>query len=72
MKAVANSTPLIALALTDHVALLKALFDQVFIPASVYEEVVLKGRNRPGVSFHERGSPTSVNYTLHQIREKKR
>ncbi len=50
MKAVVNSTPLIALALTGYVALLNSLFDEVLMPTSVYEEVVLKGKNRPGVS----------------------
>jgi predicted nucleic acid-binding protein len=50
MKAVVNSTPLIALALTGHIDLLNVLFDEVLIPASVYEEVVVKGENRPGVS----------------------
>jgi predicted nucleic acid-binding protein len=50
MKAVVNSTPLIALAVTGYVSLLNALFDEVFIPSSVYEEVVVKGKNRPGVT----------------------
>jgi len=50
MKAVVNSTPLIALALTGHIDLLNVLFDEVLIPTSVYEEVVVKGENRPGVS----------------------
>lgn len=49
MKAVVNSAPLIALAMTGHIALLNSLFDEVFIPPSVYEEVVLKGEDRPGV-----------------------
>jgi predicted nucleic acid-binding protein len=50
MKAVVNSTPLIALAMAGHFTLLQSLFDEVYIPASVYDEVVLKGKNRPGVS----------------------
>ncbi len=49
MKAVVNSTPLIALAIVKQIALLEHLFDELFIPTSVYEEVVLKGRDRPGV-----------------------
>lgn len=48
MKAVVNSTPLIALSVLNHLFVLKALFDEVFVPSSVYEEVVLKGRHRPG------------------------
>ncbi len=50
MKAVVDSTPLITLAVIGHFTLLKSLFDEVLIPTSVYEEVVLKGKNRPGVS----------------------
>ncbi len=50
MKAVVNRTPLIALAIVKQIALLEHLFDELFIPTSVYEEVVLKGRDRPGVA----------------------
>jgi len=45
---VVNSTPLIALSIVGHLGLLRDLFDQVFIPASVYKEVVRRGRGRPG------------------------
>ncbi len=45
---VVNSTPLISLSLVGHLALLKVLFDEIYIPASVYKEVVQKGRGRPG------------------------
>lgn len=48
MKAVVNSTPLIALSVLNHLLVLKALFDEIFVPSSVFEEVVLKGGNRPG------------------------
>jgi len=47
MKAVINSTPLIALSVLNHLFVLKALFDEIYIPSSVYEEVVLNGQNRP-------------------------
>lgn len=50
MKAIVNSTPLISLAITGHIPLLQILFEKTLIPTSVYEEVVLKGKNRPGVS----------------------
>ena len=45
---VVNSTPLIALSLIGQLELLNTLFDEILIPASVYEEVVLHGRGRPG------------------------
>ena len=45
---VVNSTPLIALSIVGHLDLLRILFDEVFIPASVYEEVVQQGHGRSG------------------------
>jgi len=48
LRAVVNSTPLIALSITGRLSLLKALFDEVIIPVSVYQEVVLHGQGRPG------------------------
>jgi predicted nucleic acid-binding protein len=48
MKAVVNATPLIALSLVGHLELLNRLFQQVYVPASVYEEVVGQRDARPG------------------------
>lgn len=48
MKAVVNSTPLITLAITGYLSVLDSLFEQVLVPVSVYEEVVLQGEGRPG------------------------
>ncbi len=48
MRVVANSTPLIALALIDQLDLLRQLFDEVVVPTSVYQEIVLHGQGRPG------------------------
>ncbi|QQE65895.1 nucleotide-binding protein [Leptolyngbya sp. BL0902] len=50
MKAVVNATPLIALSLTGHLDVLSQLFAEVYVPQSVYEEVVTQGRDRPGSS----------------------
>lgn len=47
-RVVVNSTPLIALSIIGRLPLLRALFDEVIVPASVYEEIVLQGRGRPG------------------------
>ena len=49
-KVVVNSTPLIALSLVDHLSLLKIIFDEVVVPASVYDEVVVQGKNRSGAA----------------------
>jgi predicted nucleic acid-binding protein len=48
MKAVINATPLISLSLTGHLQLLNQLFSEVYVPTSVYQEVVTQGRQRPG------------------------
>jgi predicted nucleic acid-binding protein len=48
MKAVINATPLISLSLTGHLQLLNQLFSEVYVPTSVYQEVVTRGRQRPG------------------------
>jgi predicted nucleic acid-binding protein len=49
IRAVVNSTPLIALSITGHFGVLKRLFDHVVVPISVYEEVVIQGQGRPGM-----------------------
>jgi predicted nucleic acid-binding protein len=48
MRVVVNATPLIALALLDRLELLRQMFDEILVPAAVYEEVVVKGAGRPG------------------------
>lgn len=47
MRAVVNATPLIALAMIDRLELLRALFDEVIVPAEVYDEVVVQGADKP-------------------------
>jgi predicted nucleic acid-binding protein len=48
MIVVSNATPLISLSLINQLGLLKALYGQVYIPPAVCEEVVTKGKGRPG------------------------
>ncbi|UZE91967.1 MAG: DUF3368 domain-containing protein [Methanosarcinales archaeon] len=43
MKAISNSTPLIYLAKINHLDLLEKVYDQIYIPTSVYEETVVRG-----------------------------
>lgn len=43
-KAVSNSTPLIYLAKVNKLELMRELFQQVFIPDSIYHEVVTRGK----------------------------
>jgi len=48
MIVVSNATSLISLSLINQLGLLKTLYGQVYIPPAVYEEVVTKGKGRPG------------------------
>lgn len=48
MKAVVDSTSLIALSLIGRLSLLNEIFDEVIAPRSVFEEVTLFGKGRPG------------------------
>ena len=50
MIVVSNSTPLIHLAAMNRLKLLPQLFGEIVIANEVYEEVVLKGAERPGSS----------------------
>jgi predicted nucleic acid-binding protein len=43
-KIVSNATPLIYLAKTDKLNLLKAIADRVYIPIAVFQEVVIEGK----------------------------
>ena|SRR5579862_7649920 len=45
---VADSGPLIALALIEHLDLLQQLFGNILVPQAVFREVVLEGVGRPG------------------------
>lgn len=48
MTVVANAGPLIALARIGHFALLRLLYNELYIPTAVRDEVVLFGETRPG------------------------
>ena len=48
MSTVGDSTPLIHLPAISELALLRDLFTEVSIPPAVLQEVVIRGRGRPG------------------------
>lgn len=48
MKVVINSSPLISLSLICQLELLTRLYDEVVVPKSVYNEVVVKGKGKTG------------------------
>jgi predicted nucleic acid-binding protein len=54
MRAIANATPLISLALSERLELLQNLFDQVLVPTAVYDEAVTNAPGRPGTSVIRR------------------
>ncbi|MFS0558343.1 hypothetical protein [Brevibacillus sp. 179-C9.3 HS] len=39
-KVISNSSPIIALSMIGHLSLMNELFEEVFIPAGVYREIV--------------------------------
>ena len=43
-----NASPLIGLVKGGRLSLLGVLYDEVIIPLSVYDDVVVKGHGRPG------------------------
>lgn len=49
MRVVVNATPLIALSLVNRLDLLYRLFDEVLVPAAVYEEITAKDDSWAGV-----------------------
>ena len=44
---ICDSSPLILLAKVDQLGLFRAMADEVWIPAAVWAEVVVKGAGRP-------------------------
>ena len=48
MKAVINSSPVISLSLVKQLELLFKIYDEIFIPKSVYHEVVIEGTGKVG------------------------
>lgn len=48
MPIVSNSTPLIALSRIGRLDVLRELFKEVMVPTEVYDELVVKGKDRPG------------------------
>lgn len=71
MNIVSNATPLIASARLDRLIPLRDLLQTVHIPQAVYEEVAVRGPDRPGAAqirqtewlhLHEPENRTKINY----------
>ena len=54
MKVICDAAVLIGLAKIGRLDLLRKLYGNIYIPWGVYEEVVLRGRERPGVEEIDR------------------
>ena len=54
MIVVSNSSPLIALAKIGKLHILKELFGEIIIPKAVWNEVVVKGKGKPGAEEVEK------------------
>lgn len=50
MIVVSDASPLISLAVTGHLELLKQLYEQVLIPEAIYQELTGSDPGRPGAS----------------------
>lgn len=50
MIVVSDATPLIALAKLHHLALLRELFGNLYIPQAVYDEITVSAPTRPGAN----------------------
>lgn len=55
MIVVCDATPLILLAKLSDFKLLKTLYQQIYIPRQVYDDVVTKGKGKPGEEELEEG-----------------
>ncbi|MFW6282403.1 MAG: DUF3368 domain-containing protein [bacterium] len=47
-KVVVNSTPIISLSIINHLDLLAKLYNEIYIPQAVYDEVCVKGKSQVG------------------------
>jgi predicted nucleic acid-binding protein len=63
MNVVCNATPLISLAGLGRLGLLRELFGQIHISDGVYEEVVVRGKGRPGET-EVTGAPWILRHTV--------
>ncbi len=48
MTVVCNATPLILLAKLSDFHFLKTLYQKIYLPSEVYEEVAIKGKSKAG------------------------
>jgi len=71
MIVISDTSPLINLACINKIQLLPAIFDQIIIPRSVYEEIVILGKGQPGADIIELATWISVKdcISIEQVNE---
>jgi predicted nucleic acid-binding protein len=69
MSIVSNASPLIHLARIGQLELLHHLYGEVFVPESVWEEIVVKGAGQPGAAMIERAGEYVRKVFLHAWKE---
>ncbi len=67
MTVVSDSSPLIALALIDHIELLRILYGRVHIASATRSEVVEKGKGRAGAALISKADWIVVNQVSRKI-----
>lgn len=53
---ISNTGPLVALAVSGQLDLLRLLFDEVIVPEAVHHELLAGGMNQAGLAAYQRAS----------------
>ena len=59
-RVICNTGPLIALAIIDHLTILKELFEEILVPEAVHEEILRGGPFLAGVSRYQKANWITV------------
>lgn len=60
-KIIVNSTPIISLCSIGRIELLKNMYEKIYIPYGVYEEVCIEGSSKVGANLIEKNSFIIIN-----------
>lgn len=60
-KVIVNSTPIISLCSIGKIELLKDIYDKIYIPYGVYEEVCIEGNSKVGANLIEKNNFILIN-----------
>ena len=68
---VADSGPIISLARANKLRLIPAVYPKIILPSAVWEEIVIKGKNKPGSAEIKEATWVSIQKPNNQIEIKK-